>query len=70
MTLDLDEDVARRAEAAAVGTGQTLEAVIERALAVHLGLEALERAQAVFDLDPDEADRIAYEELKAHRAGQ
>ncbi len=68
-TLNLDGEVLARAQALAEETGEPVEAVVERALVRHMGLIAMRRVQKRFNLDEDEALRVAYEELKAVRAG-
>ncbi|MDQ3640866.1 MAG: hypothetical protein M3450_05190 [Actinomycetota bacterium] len=68
-TLNLDGEVLSRAQALAEETGEPVEAVVERALVRHMGLIAMRRVQKRFDLDEDEALRVAYEELKGARAG-
>lgn len=68
VNLPLDEDLVRRArqqDQAAAGKSDT--EVVEDALAVYLGLTALDEARAQGTLDPDEADRIAVEEVRAVR---
>lgn len=65
-TLNLDGEVLALAEE----TGESVEAVVERALVRHMGLIAMRRVQKRFDLDEDEALRVAYEELKGARASR
>ncbi|MGH2842224.1 MAG: hypothetical protein ACRDKL_01375 [Solirubrobacteraceae bacterium] len=47
--------------------GKSDAEVIEDAITIYLGDRALEGARAVGPLDPDEADRIALEEVHAVR---
>jgi hypothetical protein len=63
-----DEDVLVEAQELARVTGSCLDDVVERALVLHVGARALRRMQEPFDLDEDEAIRVAYEELRAARA--
>jgi hypothetical protein len=68
ITLPLDEELVRRArlqDDAAASKSDT--EVVEDALAVYLGLKALDDARAQGTLDPDEADRLAIEEVRAVR---
>ncbi len=68
ISVPLDEELVRRARQRAVGAvGKSDAEVIEDAIAVYLGDRALEAARAVGPLDPDEADRIALEEVHAVR---
>ena len=68
--VNVDEDVLAEAEALARVTGLSLDDVVERALVLHVGARALRRMQDTFDLDEDEAIRVAYEELRAARAAR
>jgi hypothetical protein len=68
ITVPLDEALVRRARLEdAGGTDKSDEQVVEDALSVYLGLRALEDARAQGTLSPDEADRLAVEEVKAVR---
>ena len=70
-TLYLDENVLRRTEAAAAGSGRDESAVVEDALRRYLGLEVVDEVwarNAANALDPDEALALAYAELRADRA--
>lgn len=44
--------------------------VVEDALAVYLGMKALDESRAWGTLPPDEADRLAVEEVRAYRKAQ
>jgi hypothetical protein len=68
ITVPLDEALVRRARLEDVsGAGKSDEQVVEDALMVFLGLSALEDARAQGTLGPDEADRLAVDEVKAVR---
>lgn len=68
ITVPLDEALVRRARLEDVGgAGKSDEQVVEDALAVYLGLRALEDARAQGSLSADEADRLAVGEVKAVR---
>jgi hypothetical protein len=69
-TLNLDGEVLAWAAALAEETGESVAAVVERALVRHMGLITMRRVQKRFDLDEDEALRVAYEELKGARASR
>ena len=66
--VNVDEDVLAEAQELARVTGLSLDDVVERALVLHVGARALRRMQDAFDLDEDDAIRVAYEELRASRA--
>lgn len=66
--VNVDEDVLAEAQELARVTGLSLDDVVERALVLHVGARALRRMQDAFDLDEDDAIRVAYEELRAARA--
>jgi hypothetical protein len=68
VTVDLSEDPADLAVARS-GHGATLNPaqVVEEALAVYLGIKALDEAQAESQLSDEDASRLAYEELRALR---
>lgn len=68
VTLQLDEDPVQRARQRS-GRGQTTGAaeVVEEAIAVYLGMKALDDSQAESGLTEDEASAVAYDELRAHR---
>lgn len=70
MTIYVDPDVARATRVRAARTDRRDSDVVEDALRAHLGLSALDEAQAVERLDADEAMRLAYEELQAHRSAR
>lgn len=68
VALQLDEDLVQRArERSGRGQGTDAAEVVEEALAVYLGMKALNEAQAETTLTDDEASALAYEELRAHR---
>jgi hypothetical protein len=68
ITVPLNEALVRRARLEdAGGMGKSDEQVVEDALSVYLGLRALEDARAQGNLAPDEADRLAVDEVKAVR---
>ena len=68
VTVTLDEDLVERARARAGGRRDKADAeVVEDALAVYLGMKALDEAQGESTLSEDEANRLAYEELHAMR---
>lgn len=68
ITVPLDEELVRRARLEdAHGAEKSDEQVVEDALAVYLGPRALDEARAPGTLPPDEADRLAVEEVKAVR---
>jgi hypothetical protein len=66
-TVYLDPDVLRATRIRAARTGKRDSDVVEEALREHLGLAVVDRVRASSDLDPDEAMRLAYEELHAMR---
>jgi hypothetical protein len=66
-TVYLDPEVLRAARIRAARTGKRDSDVVEEALRQHLGLAGVDRMQSTSDLDPDEAMRLAYEELHALR---
>ena len=67
-TFYVDEDVMRAIRVSAARQGRPVSQVIDEALRRSTLLGAFERIAARFDLDPDEAERIAYEELRAARS--
>jgi hypothetical protein len=68
INLPLDEELVRRARQQAIGAvGKSDAEVIEDALAIYLGDRALDAARAAGPLEPDEADRLALEEVHAVR---
>jgi hypothetical protein len=68
VTVKLDEDLVERARERS-GRGQAKDAagIVEEALAVYLGMKALDDAQAESTLSDDEALQLAYDELRALR---
>lgn len=68
ISVPVDEDLVRRArEQDVTAAGKTDGEVIEDVIAVYLGDRALEEAHAQRTLEPDEADRLALEEVHAVR---
>ncbi len=68
VSLPLDEELIRRTRLQdRGGAGKSDVEVIEDALAVYLGLRALDDARAQGTLDPEQADRLAVEEVRATR---
>jgi ATP-dependent exoDNAse (exonuclease V) alpha subunit len=67
VTVQLDEDLVERARERS-GRDQAKDAeVVEEALAVYLGMKALDEAQAESSLSEEEASKLAYDELRALR---
>jgi hypothetical protein len=69
ISLPLDEELIRRARQQDQGAASKSDLeVVEDPLAVFLGLKALDDARAQATVGPDDADRLAVEELRAaHR---
>jgi anti-sigma factor RsiW len=68
VTVDLNEDLVERAVArSGRGAAQEASEVVEEALAVYLGIKALDRAQAESSLSDEDASRLAYDELRQLR---
>jgi hypothetical protein len=67
LTVYVDPAVARATRVRAARTDKRDSEVIEEALRVHLGLAALDEAQALSTLDEDEAIAVANRELHAAR---
>jgi hypothetical protein len=68
ISLPLDEELIRRARQQDHSAADKSDAkVIEDALAVYLGMKALDEARAQGTLEPNEADRLAVEEVRAVR---
>jgi hypothetical protein len=68
INLTLDEELVRRARQQDTGEADKSDVqVVEDALAVFLGLRALEDARAQGTLAADEADRLAVQEVRAVR---
>ena len=61
VTVKLDEDLVGRARRRAGGSAKPDAEIVEEALAVYLGMKALDEAQAESGLSEDEASRVAYE---------
>lgn len=68
VTVQLDEDLVERARKRS-GRGEAKEPaeIIEEALAVYLGMKALDEAQAESNLSEEDASQLAYDELRALR---
>ena len=68
VTVQLDEDLVGRARDRS-GSGQAKDdaEIVEEALAVYLGMKALDEAQAESSLSEEEASQLAYDELRALR---
>lgn len=68
VTLALDEELVERArERSGHSAARDDAQVVEEALAVYIGMRALDDAQAESTLSEDEASRLAYAELDALR---
>ena len=68
INLTLDEDLVSRARRQDLGeANKSDEQVVEDALAVFLGLRALDEARAQGTLAADNADQLAVEEVRAVR---
>jgi hypothetical protein len=68
VNLTLDEDLVRRARRQDIGeAGKSDVQVVEDALAVFLGLRALDEARAQGTLAAEDADRLAVQEVRAVR---
>jgi hypothetical protein len=68
INLTLDEELVRRARQQDTGEADKSDGqVVEDALAVFLGLRALDDARAQGTLAADEADRLAVQEVRAVR---
>lgn len=65
--VDLDEALISRARDADGAPEKSDTEVVEDALAVYLGLRALDEAQALGGLDEEEAGRVAVAEVRAVR---
>lgn len=66
-TVYLDPEVLRAARIRAARTGKRDSDVVEDALREYLGLAVIDRIRSRSDLDPDEALRLAYDELRKVR---
>jgi hypothetical protein len=68
VSLMLDEELVRRARQEDTGEADKSDGqVVEDALAVFLGMRALDDARAQGTLEADEADRLAVQEVRAVR---
>ncbi len=66
-TIYVDEDVMRAIRVSAARRGRRDSEVVEEALRSYTTLDLFRRIAERNDLDPDEADRIAVEEVRAVR---
>lgn len=66
-TVYVDEEVLRAARIMAARTGRRDSQVVEDALRAYLGLAVVDRVRERSDLTPEDAERLAYEELHASR---
>lgn len=66
-TVYLDPDVLRAMRIRAARTGRRDSDVVEEALREYLGLAVIDRIRSRSDLTPEEAERLANEELHAAR---
>jgi hypothetical protein len=69
VNVELDEELVRRARDRASAPDATDSEVIAQAVAESLGFAAMREAQEASGLPHDEADALAVEEVRAHRAG-
>ncbi|CAN5189975.1 hypothetical protein BH20ACT5_BH20ACT5_24830 [soil metagenome] len=67
VTVYLDPGVLRAARVRAARAGKRDSDVVEEALRAHLGMAALDHAQALSTLSEEEALELAYAELSAVR---
>lgn len=67
VTIEVDAEMIARARAELGLNSESDAAVVERALNAYLLGRLLESTQAKSDLSEEEADRLAYEELRAAR---
>jgi plasmid stability protein len=66
-TVYLDPEVLRATRIRAARTGKRDSDVVEDALREYLGLAVVERIRSGSELDPDEAMKLAYDEIHAMR---
>ena len=64
-TVYLDPDVLRAARILAARSGKRDSDIVEEALRDYLGLAVAERVRARAQLAPEEAEKLAYDELHA-----
>ena len=69
-TIYVDKDVLRHVRVAAAREGRPVSELVEEALRRATFTDVVERIRARFDLDPEEAERIAVEEVRAYRREQ
>lgn len=70
MELELDAGLAQGLRDWAAARGARADDVIADALASFLGAKAMSEAHAVGGLPQDEADRLAFNEVRAYRAAR
>jgi hypothetical protein len=63
-TVYLEPEVLRAARIRAARTGKRDSDIVEEALREYLGLAVIDRIRSKSDLDPDEAAKLAYDELR------
>lgn len=66
-TFSIDADLLRLTKIAAAREDKAEYQVIEDALRNHLGVDLIRRIQARAGMDPDEAEKLAIEEVRAYR---
>jgi hypothetical protein len=66
-TFTLDADLLRLTKIAAAREDKAEYQVVEDALRNHLGLDLLRRIQVRAGMDPEEAENLAVEEVRAYR---
>ena len=66
-TIYLDPDVLRATRVRAARTGRRDSDIVEDALRDYLGFALIDRIRSRSNLTPEEAERLAYEELHAAR---
>lgn len=67
-TLTIDEDLWLAAKLHAVRKGKRDYQVVEEALRRYLGFDVLDEIWEQADMEPEEAERVAVEEVRKHRA--
>lgn len=66
-TVYLDPEVLRATRIRAARTGKRDSDVVEEALRQYLGLAVIDRIRSKSELDPDEAMKLAYDEIRKMR---
>jgi hypothetical protein len=66
-TVYLDPDVLRATRVRAARTGRRDSDIVEDALREYLGLALIDRIRSRSNLTPEEAERLAYDEVHAAR---